>query len=113
MEQANLQAAIPRLAFARSKPQHAKASAYIGSKNERYSPKAKVTRSNRVDFRLRDDVGGGRPRLATAIAVSPPAWVRSILITECDNGEARKPMLAHVVAGNMGKTYGQMIFGGF
>jgi hypothetical protein len=35
-----------------------------------------------------------------------------ILITECENGEARKPMLAHVVAGNMGKTYGQMIFGG-
>ena len=34
-----------------------------------------------------------------------------ILITECENGEARKPMLAHVVAGNMGKTYGQMIFG--
>lgn len=32
-----------------------------------------------------------------------------ILITECENGEARKPMLAHVV--NLGKTYGQMIFG--
>jgi hypothetical protein len=66
----------------------------------------------RRDFRLRDDVSGGRPRLATAIAASPPARVRSILIIECENGEARKPMLAHVVAGNMGKTYGQMIFGG-
>ena len=66
----------------------------------------------RRDFRLRDDVSGGRPRLAAAIAASPPAWVRSILITEAENGEAREPMLAHVVAGNMGKTCVQMIFGG-
>jgi hypothetical protein len=36
----------------------------------------------------------------------------SILITECENGEACEPMLAHVVAGNMGKACGQMIFGG-
>ena len=42
-----------------------------------------------------------------------PARVRSILITECENGEARKPMLAHVVAGNMGKPCVHMILSSF
>ena len=40
-------------------------------------------------------------------------WLSSILIIERENSEACEPMLAHVIAGNMGKARGQMVPGGF
>ena len=41
-------------------------------------------------------------------------WLSStLIIIERENSEACEPMLAHVIAGNMGKARGQMVPGGF
>jgi hypothetical protein len=53
-----------------------------------------------------------RPRRKLVEAIAPRG-VSSILIIERENGEAREPMLTHVIASNMGKAYGQMVLGGF